>query len=70
MNPIPVSIPIIMFIVGFWFGTRFVKKIKGSTPQKKVEKLKVFHKSEPKTYQERRVEAIDNNKPLIKTFYK
>ena len=32
--------------------------------------IKVLHKSEPKTFEEKRSEAVDKDKPIIKTFYK
>ena len=36
----------------------------------KNEKLKVLHKSEPKTLDEKRSEALDEDKQITKTFYK
>ena len=38
---------------------------------KRVEKqLKVLHKSEPTTYEQKVAKALDDNKKVIKTFYK
>jgi len=36
-------------------------------PQKKI---KVLHKAEPITYDQKRAEAIKEGKPIIKTFHK
>lgn len=41
-----------------------------STSPSTSSSLKVLHKSEPKTFEEKRSEALDKDKPMIKTFYK
>ena len=63
---------ILGLIVGFFVGRKsvpidfnyVVKEVKEN------EKLKVLHKSDPKTFEEKRSEALDKDKPMIKTFYK
>jgi len=56
--------------VGFFIGKRKpLEKIILSGRKYRGE-LKVLHKSEPKTFDEKRSEAIDEDKPIIKTFYK
>ena len=59
-------------IVGFFVGKKQIIKNKISPIFKKKadEQLKVLHKSEPKTYAKKQVEALEKNKPIIKTFYK
>ena len=36
----------------------------------KESSIKVLHKAEPTTYDQKRAEAIKENKPIIKTFHK
>ena len=59
-------------IIGYFIGVKrtFKLKILPEFEKKIDEKLKVFHKAEPKTYDEKRAEAVDKKKPIIKTFYK
>ena len=76
MNQLLVSIPT-FFLFGFGVGF-FIGKKTGTTKiqmsnkmAKRVEKqLKVLHKSEPTTYEEKVAKALDDNKKVIKTFYK
>jgi len=75
MNQILVSIPIsfiLGIIVGFFIGQkRAFKDVILPDFEKKInDKLKVLHKAEPKTYQQKVAEALDKDKPVIKTFYK
>lgn len=68
------SIPIFILgiIIGYFIGLKraFKDKILPEFEKKINEQLKVFHKAEPKTYDEKRAEAVDKNKPIIKTFRK
>ena len=71
-------IPVVFLIgiaVGYFIGIRRAfKDIKDKVmpvfEKKIVNKLKVLRKSEPKTYTKKQVEALEKNKPIIKTFYK
>jgi len=78
---IPVAF-LIGIITGFFVGKKMgpikeatelwkVKK-KMNKIYKKIndDKLKVLRKSEPKTFEQKRSEALDEDKPIIKTFYK
>ena len=73
MLPIIVSTLIAFLLgitVGFFIGRRKpLEKIILSGRKYRGE-LKVLHKSEPKTHQQKQVEALDKDKPIIKTFYK
>lgn len=40
------------------------------SPIKRDETIKILHKTEPTTYREKRLKAIKDNKPIIKTFHK
>ena len=59
-------------IVGFFVGKKQIIKNKISPifEKKADEQLKILRKSEPKTFEQKRSEAIDKNKPIIKTFHK
>jgi len=76
MNPLLVSIPIVFLAgiaVGFLIGKRKSKTIINLSNKmaKRVEKrLKVLRKSNPKTYKQKVADALDKEKPIIKTFYK
>ena len=75
MELITLSIPIAFvlgIVIGYFIGVNraFKLKILPEFEKKINEKLKVFHKAEPKTYDEKRAEAVDKGKKIIKTFYK
>ena len=67
-----VPIFILGIVIGYFIGLNraFKSKILPEFEKKINEKLKVFHKAEPKTYDEKRADAVDKEKPIIKTFYK
>ena len=75
MEIITLSIPIAFvlgIVIGYFIGVNraFKSKILPEFEKKINEKLKVFPKAEPKTYDEKRSDAVDKGKPIIKTFYK
>jgi len=71
-------IPVVFLIgiaVGYFIGIRrafkdIKNKIMPVFEKKIVNQLKVLRKSEPKTFKQKRSEALDEDKPIIKTFYK
>ena len=68
-------IPIVFLIgivVGFFVGKKQIikNKIMPVFEKKIDENLKVLHKSEPKTFEQKRSEALEKDKPIIKTFHK
>ena len=73
-----VSIPIAFIlgiIVGFFVGrkrgTIFAPNMPTPFSEDVFDKqIKVLHKSEPKTHQQKVAEALDKDKKVIKTFYK
>jgi len=74
---IPVAF-LIGIIAGFFVGrknvynTRRFKKLfyKSKEAEPSNEKLKILHKANPKTFEQKRSEALEKEKPIIKTFYK
>ena len=77
MNQILVSTLIFIsgLIVGFFVGkkTDFVGTIfnaEESKPTTSTDSLKVLHKAEPTTYQQKVADALDKDKPVIKIFRK
>lgn len=64
-----IAVAVSSFTLGFFMGQERLKvpKIFNRPP---VDKVKVFKKSDPKTFVEKRTEAMDSGKPIIKTFSK
>lgn len=64
-----VFISIIAIALAFGLGYLWPR---GKAPKLsfKGETIKVFNKATPKTFEEERQEALDNNKPMIKRFEK
>lgn len=63
-----VAVIVSSFTLGFFIGQEKLNVPKFLKPP--IEKIKVLKKSEPKTFVERRTEALDSGKPIIKTFSK
>ena len=63
---------LIGIVASFFVGTRstFKDSVLPKFEKKTDEKLKVLRKSEPKTFEQKRSEALEKDKPIIKTFYK
>ena len=64
-----ISVALLAFCIGFYCGLTEVKALKVEFKQP-VDKVKVLKKSEPKTFVEKRTEAMDSGKKIIKTFSK
>ena len=64
-----IAVIVSSYALGFFIGKEklLIPKIFSTPP---VDKVRVFKKSEPKTFVEKRTEALDNDKPIIKTFSK
>jgi len=64
-----IAVIVSSYTLGFFMGAERLKvpKIFSNPP---VDKVKVFKKAEPKTFVEKRTEALDSGKPIIKTFSK
>lgn len=56
--------------LGFFIGRDYHKKISFPQLSKTKPNLKVIHKEPIKTQDEKRLEAIETGKPMIKTMYK
>ena len=61
-----IAVTVSSFSLGFFMGKNDIK-LPRILP---TDKVKVFKKSEPKTFVEKRTEAMDSGKPIIKTFNK
>ena len=59
-----IAVIVSSFTLGFYCGRE------EKNPFIKKETVKVFKKKEPQTFQEKRTEAMDTGKPIIKTFIK
>ena len=64
-----IAVAVSSYALGFFMGNKQLK-LKEIFKNAPVDKVKLIKKSEPKSFVEKRTEAMDSGKPIIKTFSK